>query len=191
MQFTLKQLCLTVTAVSVAIALIVAYGWIGAVVVFVALETALFAAEARTRDGWYGQAAVRLVILVLFVLPSLYFTAVSKWNGFFSLTMNVRSQSSRSIRAVSYATCSAKAEGDACSQGNAPCELLFTPVRKLRDAKCTIDVPCSGCSLLGYEIGYDQARFLVLRIDCDGQQLCAAAEIPKGRGPRSMTVTIP
>ena len=55
----------------------------------------------------------------------------------------------------------------------------------------TAYVRCYSRDWLGCEYSYGEFRCIVLLIDCNGEKTRTIVEIPRGRGPRSMTVTIP
>jgi hypothetical protein len=84
-------------------------------------------------------------------------------------------------------------EADWISHNNWEREYPFEALKDFDGTKFVIEAPCSGRTWLGFNYGYVEAyRFVVLRVGYgNAKQLKTVAEIPKGRGPRSMTVGIP
>ena len=142
MRFTLKQLCLTVTACSVAMAIIVGYGLAGAALLFLVVEGFLLVRAVQGRSGAYALAGLGLILLVFLALP---LCVVGVGGGHFTLIVNIRSKSSRSVRTVSYVTCPRKEDARAYTAAGGPLDCMFQAAQDFDGATlyrvCTLLLP--------------------------------------------------
>jgi hypothetical protein len=115
------------------------------------------------------------------------------WDGEFTLNVRIESRSSNPIKHLSYTFVSQRQEVDLLSQMQNDLDYNFRAAEDFDGGNFVAKVPCSGCSWLGVGYGYvEPYRFMVVRVDCgDAKPLRYGAEIPSGRGPRSLTVKIP
>jgi hypothetical protein len=134
------------------------------------------------------------IFVVLGIAVAMAFLSGEKhWSGRFLLEVTVRSESSQPIHAVSYAACFDRADAEWTAQTDDPVANCLLKTAEIVDGRpFTVDIPCDGREWLGFQYGYTQRKFLVLRVDYTyGEQVRTIEEIPAGRGPRSMTVTVP
>ena len=138
---------------------------------------------------WLLMLAIMAVILVSWSL-----TPEAVWDGYFSLALDVRSESGRAIKELSYATFFKNEQAQWLLTEHAEGE----PDSDFRSAvqnngRFSAEVSCSGrFSIFNIETRYTEPRYLVLRVTyADGKESRRLAEIPAGRGPPSMTVVVP
>lgn len=115
------------------------------------------------------------------------------WDAHFKLNVNTHSKSSLPTHHVRYVFASRREEADLISRYNCEAEYPFKSVEDFDGTRFIVYAPCSGRSWFGVDYGYvEPYRFLVLRVDHgNAMQLKTFAEIPTGRGLRSMTIEIP
>jgi hypothetical protein len=138
---------------------------------------------------WLLVAGVALV-----VLAAPWLLNESVWDGHFPLTLDVRSQSGKAIEALAYATFFKREQADEAAKPIAgqPGDARFRPAAR-HDGRFVADVGCSGRTwIFDIETRYTEFRYLVLRVAYgDGKEVRRMAEVPVGRGPRSLSIKVP
>ena len=131
---------------------------------------------------------IALVLLAIGLLP----TAV--WDGRFDLTLDVSSLSGKHIKNVSYATYFRQDEADwVATDSSEVSSHALRPVARDTDG-FIVPIPCSGKANYFFDIewSYSEACYIVVEVtDEKGEKTRKSLHIPKGRGPRSMTVLVP
>ena len=115
-----------------------------------------------------------------------------RWDGQFKLSIDIQSKSLRRIVIASYCLEQSRIEyADAISQN--PTLGDWKNFKQSQDGKLYIaEIPCYGRIDMFGHYGYGEFRYIVVHVEYeDGTQSSVAAEIPEGRGKRSMTVTVP
>jgi hypothetical protein len=115
------------------------------------------------------------------------------WDGHFHLDVNIESEQSKPIKQVSYTFVSESRAVDWMSQMENDLDYHFWAAEDFTGRGFIAEVPCSGRCWFGIDYGYvEPYRFIVVRIDSgDGKPLRFGSQIPSGRGPRTLTLTIP
>ena len=131
---------------------------------------------------------------VLVVLVPLFMTE-AVWDGHFPLTLDVRSESGKAIKALSYATFfkNEQAQWWLTKRPEGQPDWGFRPAVQ-NGGRFVADGDCSGrlWGVFKIERNYVESRYIVIRATYeDGQETRRLAEIPAGRGPRSLTLVIP
>jgi hypothetical protein len=121
------------------------------------------------------------------------FFATILWVGDFPLEVQLEPRAGRQIVKVWTETLS-----DSQWAKEVPVEVLcadlrFKPVDRLDGSSFVVLVRCGGNqSGLGRERSYGEHRLLILKVDfADGESLFKVVEMPKGRGRRAVSVTLP
>lgn len=147
---------------------------------------------ARRRKRRRILLAILLSILVAspLIVSSL---AVCVWSGRFELALDVVSSSGEHIDDVSYAAFFKREEAEwADTDTSEVSGHCFHPAAK-DNGRFIADVYCSGKTwIFDIETSYTELRYIVVRVKCrNGKVFRRMAEIPAGRGPRSMSVSVP
>jgi hypothetical protein len=134
-----------------------------------------------------------LAIALVAVLLSLSSTLapVAAWSGRYELIIHVHSLSPEEIVGVSYAAYFRRDHADwLAKEAEAKYDSEFRPASP--DGTGYIArIPCSGRrSLLGSELSYTEARFVVLQIACTDREIREIVEVPEGRGKRTVSISI-
>jgi hypothetical protein len=132
--------------------------------------------------------------VALFVLAAPWLLNESVWDGHFPLTLDVRSQSGKAIEALAYATFFKREQADGAAKRIAgqPEDVRFRPAAR-HDGRFVADVGCSGRTwIFDIETRYTEFRYIVCRVTYgDGKEVRRMAEVPAGRGPRSLSIKVP
>jgi hypothetical protein len=132
------------------------------------------------------------VALVVLTAPWLLVEAV--WDGQFPLTLDVRSASGKPIKALAYATFFKRSEAEWATKHVAgqPEGARFHAALP-RDGRFVTEIGCSGRTWgFNIETSYTEFRYIVCRVTYgDGNEVRRLAEVPAGRGARSMSVVVP
>ena len=138
---------------------------------------------------WVFVFAIGTVLVVL--APWLLVEAV--WDGHFALTLDVVSESGMKIKALSYTTFFNREQADWATKntGGEADLCLHSAVQDNR--RFVADIGCSGrLWIFNIETKYTEPRYIVFRVKYgDGKELRCWAEMPVGRGPRSLAVMVP
>lgn len=123
-----------------------------------------------------------------FVVPLL---VTSWWVGRFHLSISVVSEVPLSALLYEEFFDEENAKFAFSEGANAPSGRFQQPERKGNGFLALVS--CGGKSdMYGRDLSYSEARYIVLRCQhSDGTETWKMAEIPKGRGARSMTLSIP
>jgi hypothetical protein len=134
-----------------------------------------------------------LAIGVVLVL-AFWFSTIAVWVGEFLLTLDVRSESGKAIKALSYTTFFHREQAPwlLTKRTEGEPDVEFRPAVQ-NDGKFVVNVTCSGrLWIFDIETKYTEPRYIVVRVTyMDGKESRQVAEIPAGRGPRSMTIIVP
>lgn len=133
-----------------------------------------------------------LLIVVICTLPFVF--TIEVWDGRFPLTLKISPSSGENVKEVSY--CSFN-DLQAAKRVESPTYHQvekgdFFPVKKEKD-HFVVSIPCSGkLWIFNIETAYSEPRYIVLLIQFEnGKKLRRMEEIPKGRGPRTLSVVVP
>jgi hypothetical protein len=132
-----------------------------------------------------------LAIVVIGVLVPASVTVV--WDGRFDLRLEVVSENGKRAQSLYYATEDRREVAELIAQNpKTDVEATFRAAREDNDA-FVAQIPCSGRkNRVGLENSYHEPRFVVVRVRYeDGAEVRRVAEIPVGRGKRSVTIEIP
>jgi hypothetical protein len=133
-----------------------------------------------------------LFVLVLLLLP-LGYQAV--WDGHFDLRIIVDTHQPVDRSSFLFATCWHERDAVHAVQNSSIDEYGFRSPHTTQSGELLIDVPCSGREgAFGFGSTYNQPKYLVVEYRIDNnppQPLRRRFSIPRGRGPRSMTIVIP
>jgi hypothetical protein len=150
--------------------------------------------SAKTVGRWKRHkiflSLLLLLIIVIFSLPAL--SSVAFWDGRFSLALNVSSSSGEKMDNISYATFSQREVAEEMQKYVNLENYAFRPA--VLDNSCyTATIPCSGKRwIFNIETKYTEPRYIVVQVEYgNGKKSRIFAEIPEGRGPRSLTVSVP
>jgi hypothetical protein len=132
--------------------------------------------------------------VAIVVLTAPWFLVEAVWDGQFPLSLDVRSASGKPIRALAYATFFKRPEAEAAIKhvaGQAE-DARFHPAVS-RDGRFVTDIACSGKTwIFNIETNYTESRYIVCRVTYgDGNEVRRLAEVPAGRGARSLSVVVP
>ena len=136
-------------------------------------------------------ALLPLLLVALALIVRSVFVCV--WDGRFELALDVVSSSGEHIDDVSYAAFFKREEAEWVEADTSEVsEHCFHPAAK-DNSRFSADVVCSGKTwVFGIETSYTEPRYIVVRVKCrNGKVFRRSAEIPAGRGPRTMTVSVP
>lgn len=132
------------------------------------------------------------VALVVLTAPWLLNEAI--WDGRFPLTLDVRSASGKPIKALAYATFFKRPEAEWATKNVAgkPEDVHFHPAVP-KNGQFVTEIGCSGRTwLFNIETSYTEFRYVVCRVTYgDGNEVRRLAEVPAGRGARSLSVVVP
>lgn len=132
-----------------------------------------------------------LVLLVALLLP--YFQ-VAVWDGKFDLTINL-SAPLQDEQGVAFAPCWNEAEAELAMQQANNREIPFQYGKLKSPTQRTVQVPCSGRrNSLGFETFYIEPKYIVVKFataDNPDAVQTARLAMPPGRGPRSVTLSVP
>ncbi len=132
-----------------------------------------------------------IVIVVSLVALGLALCPVYVWHGCVTVNVNLKSRSSSPIHQVAYAVARRREQADWISKNERECP--FEAVKDFDGTKFVIDLSCGGRRWLGIDYGYVEPKgFVVLLVGYGKEKRwTTVTEIPKGPGPRSVTVEIP
>ena len=132
------------------------------------------------------------VACFVFTAPWLLEEAV--WDGHFPLTLDVRSASGKPLKALAYATFLKRPEAEWATKHvtGQPVDVHFHPAAP-HDGRFVAEIGCSGRTwVFNIETRYTEFRYLVCRVTyADGSEVRRMAEVPAGRGSRSLNVVVP
>ncbi len=115
------------------------------------------------------------------------------WDGYFPLTVTVVSDYEQTIESISYADANRQFVADALAKiSNTEHDQEFRAVEDWDGQSFTARIPSSGRrDQFGIEHQYWHSPFVVIWVQFeDGSSRRIAAEIPKGRGARGMTIKL-
>jgi hypothetical protein len=134
--------------------------------------------------------------VALFVLAAPWLLVEAVWDGGFPLALDVRSESGKAIKTLAYATFFKREPAEWVTKhitGQAEDrDSGFRPAVE-NNGQFLAEVGCSGRTwIFNIETRYTEFRYIVFRVTYDGgKEVRRMAEIPAGRGPRSLTVMVP
>ncbi len=132
--------------------------------------------------------AIIVSVAIVIVLGGLN---LSIWDGSFALTVKLTSRAP--VESVDYVLCFTEEQADLILQmANKNSRDIGWDSSKVNEGAFTVRGRCSGKFYLGVEYGYVQDRYMIIKCQRANQaMLLTKAEIPLGRGPRSIDVAIP
>jgi hypothetical protein len=137
-------------------------------------------------------AMIGAIILAIFILVT--FPIARLWDGIFKITVNVASKTSMPITNIEYLGVHSREEANWIAQNPNRGVGLYQSAKDFDGKRFTACFPCGGreISIIDYEMTYVQYGFLVVHGQYqNGRHEYVVTEIPTGRGPRSMTLTVP
>lgn len=144
------------------------------------------------KRGMRRGALIGAGLVAAYLLVSLPVEMV--WDGSFTLAVNVQSSAHSPIARIEYMEIASRDQGDWITQNPKSRDCSFQQATDFDGKQFTASIHCSGhiFSSINYERSYFEFRFLVVHVQYkNGQDECMIAEIPAGRGKRSMTLTVP
>jgi hypothetical protein len=144
------------------------------------------------KRGARGGAFCGAILLAIcgFILPS----GEVLWDGSFNLTVNLVSNASLIITKIEYLEVASRRTGDLIVQNPRSADGSYQPATDFDNKRFTAEISCFGrrIGIFGYETNYGEFRFVVVHLQYqNGEHKYMVAEIPAGRGDRSMTLTVP
>jgi hypothetical protein len=120
---------------------------------------------------------------------------VAVWDGAFLLTVNLQSSVSSPIVAAEYLEVVSRDDANWIAANPKSPDASFHPAGDFDGKRFTANIPCSGRLaniITYYETSYFEYRFVVVHVLYqDGSERCVVAEVPVGRGNRSVTLVVP
>lgn len=134
-------------------------------------------------------------VIFLVNLLALHFGSVAVWDGHFPLTIIIDANQPIDASQLHFATCWRESEAEYAIETGLTGEVPFRSVDSQYESHHTILVPCSGrAGPFGIAYSYQQPLFLVIQYSTlEGEDVLTRRKrinIPAGRGPRSVNVTL-
>jgi hypothetical protein len=159
---------------------------------FLACESLLVAILLPFIRIWKTKLWFILILSSGICFVFLSFASTGLWDGHFELSIDIQPKTSRQISVACYCLeQSRKESADAISQN--PTWGDWKNCKQSQDGKSYLaEIPCYGRFDIFGHYGYGEFRYIVVRAKYgDGTQDCVTAEIPEGRGKRSMKIMMP
>lgn len=157
----------------------------------VADSTSAKAGAGRRRRKIVLTVFLSMLVMLLLLAPVLLSCYV--WDGHFQLTLDVTSSSGKHISEVSYAAVSTREQAEWTeTHTSGESEFAFRPTSQ-DNGRFIAHIPCSGrCWVFDIETSYSEFRYVVVRAKYEsGKVFRRMAEVPVGRGPRTLKVLVP
>ena len=146
---------------------------------------------ALTKAEW------AIIILFIAVALALILSPIqSVWDGHFPLTIHMVEQQQIDPNSLQFATCWFEPDAKEAIAHPGVYEYGFRAIKKSPEGQMIIDVPTSGRSgSFGTSGSYNHPKFLIVEYrltqDDNGTLARKMFPLPVGRGPRSITISLP
>jgi hypothetical protein len=149
--------------------------------------------RATLKHKRIGPLIWAVILAYSLLITCLFLCGEAVCDGHFSLNISLHSRSSKAIRNVRCAFSFRREEAEWLSQTDDPAEdYQFKAVEGFDGTKCVAYGRCSWRKSWGIEHHYVADQSAVIWIDyANGKRFKTVVEIPKVRGPRSVTVEVP